>query len=93
MYICFRLSSHNDWTSFWGARQRHTCGSLLAAAGVHPKVVQKIMRHTDINLTMSLYTHVLKGQESEAVNALPDLSAPSSQAMRKTGTDDLQAGL
>jgi integrase len=40
---------------------RHTTGTLLAASGVHPKVVQKIMRHMDTNLTMSLYTHVLKG--------------------------------
>ncbi len=70
---------------------RHTTGTLLAAAGAHPKVVQKIMRHTDINLTMSLYTHVLKGQESQAVDALPDLSAQDSQTMRETGTDDLQA--
>ena len=68
---------------------RHTCGTLLAASGAHPKVVQKIMRYTDVNMTMSLYTHVLKGRESQAVNALPDLSAPSSQTMRKTGTDDL----
>jgi integrase len=72
---------------------RHTCGSLLAASGVHPKVAQAIMRHRDINLTMSLYTHTLKGQESEAVNGLPDLSMPSSEPMRKTGTDDLGSGL
>ena len=28
------------------------------------------MRYTDINLTMSLYTHVLKGQEYQAVSNL-----------------------
>ena len=72
---------------------RHTCGTLLAASGCHPKVAQKIMRHTDINLTMSLYTHVLEGQESKAVNGLPDLSAPSSKMIRKTGTDDLGSDL
>ena len=38
---------------------------------------------------MSLYTHVLKDQESKAVDALPDLSVPGSQPMRKTGTDDV----
>ena len=37
---------------------RHTCGSLLAASGVHPKVAQSIMRHSTIDLTMSRYTHV-----------------------------------
>ena len=29
---------------------RHTCGSLLAASGVHPKVAQSIMRHCTIDL-------------------------------------------
>jgi integrase len=46
---------------------RHTTGSLLAAGGVHPKIAQSIMRHGDINLTMPLYAHTLRGQESEAV--------------------------
>lgn len=69
---------------------RHTTGSLLAASGVHPKVAQSIMRHGDINLTMSLYTHIFRGQESEAVAKLPDLSLPSKEKQRAvaTGTDD-----
>ena len=53
---------------------RHEAGSLLAASGTHPKVAQSIMRHSDINLTMSLYTHTLRGQESQAVENLPNLS-------------------
>ena len=68
---------------------RHTTGSLLAASGVHPKVAQSIMRHSDINLTMSRYSHVLRGQESKAIEGLPDLSLPSKQSQRATasGTD------
>jgi len=66
---------------------RHTTGSLLTASGVHPKVAQSIMRHGDVNLTMSLYTHTLRGQESDAVKSLPDLSMPSKESMRATGTD------
>jgi integrase len=68
---------------------RHTTGSLLAASGVHPKVAQSIMRHSDINLTMSRYSHVLRGQESEAIEGLPDLSLPSkqNQQAKATGTD------
>ena len=68
---------------------RHTTGSLLAASGVHPKVAQSIMRHSDINLTMSRYTHVFRGQESQAVAKLPDFSLPSKASQVKTGTDDL----
>jgi len=54
---------------------RHTTGSLLAAAGVHPNVAQSIMRHSDINLTMSRYSHVYAGQEADAVAKLPDFGA------------------
>jgi integrase len=53
---------------------RHTTGSLLAASGVHPKTAQTILRHSNINLTMSTYTHVFRGQESQAVESLPDFS-------------------
>jgi len=68
---------------------RHTTGSWLAANGVHPKVAQTIMRHSDINLTMGKYTHTLRGQEAEAVNRLPDLSSASTEAGKAlaTGTD------
>ncbi len=49
------------------------------------------MRHSDINMTMSRYTHIFRGQESEAVAGLPDLSLPSKEAQKAaaTGTDDL----
>jgi integrase len=40
---------------------RHSTASLLAASGVHPKTAQDLMRHSDINLTMSRYTHTLRG--------------------------------
>jgi integrase len=69
---------------------RHTAGSFLAASGVHPKVAQKLMRHSDINLTMSLYTHILRGQEAEAIARLPDFHFPDSQKNLKTGTDDIE---
>ncbi len=55
---------------------RHSTGSLLAASGAHPKVIQSIMRHSDINLTMLRYTHIFKGQESQAVENLPDFTNP-----------------
>jgi len=67
---------------------RHQTGTLLAASGVHPKVAQKIMRHSDINLTMSRYTHTLTGQEAKAIAGLPDLSSPGKQQKAMaTGTD------
>jgi len=64
---------------------RHETGTLLAAAGVNPKTAQSIMRHSDINLTMSLYTHTLLGQESEAIGKLPDLSSGTAKSKDKIG--------
>jgi integrase len=51
---------------------RHTFGSLLAASGVHPKTAQKLMRHSDINLTMNIYTHVQESETQAAIDKLPD---------------------
>ena len=66
---------------------RHTFRSLLAASGIHPKVAQELMRHSDINLTMSRYSHVFHGQEANAVAKLPDFSRRHLQANKATGTD------
>ena len=41
----------------------------FVASGVNPKVAQSIMRHSDVNLTMSRNTHVYAGQEVAAAPA------------------------
>ena len=45
------------------------------------------MRHSDINLTMSRYSHTLTGQEAKAIADLPNLSIPNRQKAVATGTD------
>jgi integrase len=37
---------------------RRTCGSLLAALDVHPRIAMAIPRHSRIALTMEIYTQV-----------------------------------
>ncbi len=63
---------------------RHTCGTFLAARGIHPKVIQDVMRHKDINLTMSRYTHTLRGQVEAAKAKMPDWTADESEAASET---------
>jgi len=88
-FLCY-VDSAGRYADFHALR--HTCGSLLAASGVHPKVAQSLMRHSDINLTMSLYTHTLASQEADAVAALPSLDVPPIvQHAKATGTDNVQA--
>ncbi len=50
---------------------RHTFITNLANAGVHPKVAQSVARHSDVNLTMGIYSHVEIAKQSDAINALP----------------------
>ena len=61
--------------SFHGLR--HTCATLLMAAGVHPKVVQERLGHTTIAMTMR-YSHTTTKAHREASDALAGLLASAS---------------
>jgi integrase len=45
---------------------RHTCATLLLAQGVHAKVVQEILGHSQITLTLDTYSTVLPSVSREA---------------------------
>ena len=45
---------------------RHTCATLMLEAGVHPKVVQEMLGHSTIAITMDLYSHVSPNLQEEA---------------------------
>jgi len=51
---------------------RHSFVSLITQGGVHPKLAQRLARHSDINLTLSRYTHTLLSEEAEALEVLPE---------------------
>jgi integrase len=51
---------------------RHTCSSLLVALRVHPKVAQRILRHSQIAMTMEVYP---EASAEEVRAALGGLSA------------------
>ncbi|MFJ4785879.1 tyrosine recombinase XerC [Streptomyces sp. NPDC088794] len=51
---------------------RHTCSSLLVALKVHPKVAQRILRHSQIAMTMEVYA---EASEEQVRSALGKLSA------------------
>lgn len=65
---------------------RHTFCTDLCQAKVHPAVIQRLARHSDINLTLSRYSHPAIPDLREAVNNLPDFSQPIAQEMQATGT-------
>ncbi|MCK8680228.1 site-specific integrase [Streptomyces lichenis] len=49
---------------------RHTCGSLLAALDVHPRIAMQILRHSKIAVTMEVYTHVPSEATRKALRKL-----------------------
>ena len=55
--------------------------------GVHPKVVQTVMRHSSITLTMDTYGHLFPGQEADAIKKLPNMLSASPNDLQATGTD------
>ncbi|RJQ09877.1 MAG: site-specific integrase [Bacillota bacterium] len=49
---------------------RHSCASFLLAQKVPPKVVQHILGHSSIRITMDLYAHLMPGSTAEAAVAM-----------------------
>lgn len=45
--------------------------SNLSRAGIAPKVAQVLARHSDIRLTLGVYTHVELGDQLAAIGSLP----------------------
>jgi len=57
----------------WGVRLhdlRHACGSLLISVGAKPKLVQRILRHSRLQVTMDLYVHAFDDDVRDAVDML-----------------------
>ncbi|HKV44302.1 MAG TPA: site-specific integrase, partial [bacterium] len=49
---------------------RHTAATLLLLQGVHPKVVQERLGHSQISVTLDTYSHVLPSMGREAAAKL-----------------------
>jgi len=52
---------------------RHTHATLLLELGIHPKVVQERLGHSNISTTMNIYSHVTPTMQREAMERLASL--------------------
>ncbi len=83
-FICY--CDHDGlFADFHGLR--HLFISSLERAGVTPKMAQTLARHSDIRLTLGVYTHVELDNQTAAIEALP---APPS--VKKDGDDGGEVG-
>lgn len=57
---------------------RHSTATLLFTLGVHPKIVQELLGHSQIFVTLDIYSHILPTLQEEAMQrfneALSDVS-------------------
>lgn len=51
---------------------RHSAATILLSMGVHPKVVQELLGHNQISMTMDIYSHVLPTMQQEVMDKMND---------------------
>jgi integrase len=51
---------------------RHTCATLLLGKGIHAKLVQELLGHATISITLDTYSHVLPGMGDAAAGAMDE---------------------
>ena len=49
---------------------RHSCATLLLAAGENPKIVSERLGHTSVKMTLDVYSHVLPTMQQGAAEKL-----------------------
>ena len=66
---------------------RHTAATLMLGCGVHPKVVSEMLGHSQISITLDLYSHVTPTMQRQATVALDQVIGASlpKGAQRYTG--------
>lgn len=56
---------------------RHTAATLALRAGVHPKLVQEMLGHARVAITLDLYSHVVEEMHHDASDRLGRLLFPN----------------
>ena len=52
---------------------RHSAATILFVAGVNPKVIQELLGHSTISITLEVYSHVLPSMQQEAASTMDEV--------------------
>ena len=52
---------------------RHSAATILFVAGVNPKVIQELLGHSKISMTLEIYSHVLPSMQQEAAGKMDEV--------------------
>ena len=67
---------------------RHTYCSNMAKSGMNPKVLQYLMGHSDISVTLNTYTHLKLDDAKEEMEKLAQKQAEADEEMQKLGVKE-----
>jgi len=67
--------------------RRHSAATLLFSEGVHQKIVQELLGHSTITMTMDVYSHVLPSMQQDAISRLNSVLSNH----KDDGDQDVQA--
>jgi integrase len=77
MYLMFKKYSNEiDLPSIRLHDLRHTAATLMLQEGIHPKIVQERLGHSDISLTLNTYSHVTPVMQQRVAEKLDNLLKP-----------------
>ncbi|MGN0276797.1 MAG: hypothetical protein ACI4CZ_06340 [Hominisplanchenecus sp.] len=57
----------------------------MAKSGISAKTLQYLMGHSDIEITLNVYTHIGYDHAKEEVNRLPDIAKETNEATHRKG--------
>lgn len=52
---------------------RHSAATILLSKGVHPKIVQEMLGHSSITMTMDTYSHLFPSMQQDASSGMDDV--------------------
>ena len=64
---------------------RHTYCSNMAKSGMNPKVLQYLMGHSDISVTLNTYTHLKLDDAREEMELMAKQQAKADEELRQMG--------
>lgn len=64
---------------------RHSAASILLCMGVNVKVIQELLGHSDISITLRTYSHLLPSQQQEVVKTWNKVFRDDEQEHEKQG--------
>ncbi len=80
-----REQSDEDLADITPHDLRHTCASLMRAAGADVKAIQQQLGHRNATVTLNTYTHLFEGDLAEVMDRLDAHSATESRPERVLG--------